>query len=417
MSRPSVLHLSTSDILGGSAKSAMKIHRGIQALGLESRMLVGRKSSRLPGVDELSKGFYRLADKGARRINWATGLQYALMPSTGTLLSHPWLQSADVVQIYNTHGEWLSHTILPALTAAKPTVWRLSDMWPATGHCAYAGDCGKWRTGCGGCPDLKAYPGLLWDTTRYLWNQKKRLYARSRIHIVAPSRWILEVAEQSPLLAPFPKSLIPNGLDTSLYRPMGRAESRRLLGIQEDRKALLFVANNALDPIKGGDLFAAAVNALWDAGRRDLMVLAVGANGEAFAKGIKAPVWAAGSVTDEGRMASIYSAADAYVHCALKENLPNTVLEAMACGTPVAAFDAGGVSQAVLHGETGLLAALGDVADLAKRLEALLEEETSLRLGGNCLELIRRDYTLEGQAKAFADLYRSLAAEAAAGAA
>ena len=406
----SVLHLSTTDIRGGSAKSAQKIHEGIRALGLESRMLVGRKHGSDPEVDVLSKGMLRLADEVALKATSLLSLQYAFVPSTPTLLRHPWFRAADVVQIYNTHGNWFAHSVLPRLTAEKPTVWRLSDMWPMTGHCAYAGTCENWKTGCGSCPDLKTYPALRRDTTRQLWERKRRLYGRSRLRIVAPSRWILDLAERSPLLAPFPKQLIPNGIDTQAFRPLDRAACRARLGIPADRKTLLFLASDVADRNKGTDLFLEAVNALWDAGRRDILVLAAGRNAASLAARGKAPFWSREHVADSATLADIYNSADVYAHAATRENLPNSLLEALACGTPAAAFDSGGVAEVVRPGSTGLLVPGGDVAAFRDGLDRLIGADAGATASGDaCRDLILRDYTLEGQARTFADLYASLA--------
>src|SRR4051794_6328025 len=133
-------------------------------------MLVGTKASDDPDVDTVhGGGARRLADRVADEAGARLGLQYLWYPSMARVLRHPWLRDADVVQLYNTHGGYFSHRLLPTLAARAPVVWRLSDMWALTGHCAYAGPCERWREGCGACPDLAAYPPLPRDTTALLW--------------------------------------------------------------------------------------------------------------------------------------------------------------------------------------------------------------------------------------------------------
>ncbi len=220
MSAPlNILSFSTSDIEGGSARSANRIQTRVRALGHTSRMLVGRKSGDDADVEVVhgpslaAKAVDRLAD----RITGALALQYEYYPSTHRVLRHPWLAQADVVQLYNTHSGYLSQRIIPHLARRAPVVWRLSDQWMFTGHCAYSDACERWRTGCGRCPDLATYPGLPFDTTALLWRQKRARYARSDIAVVAPSRWIFDLARQSPLLEGKPLHLIRNGVDRARF--------------------------------------------------------------------------------------------------------------------------------------------------------------------------------------------------------
>ena len=122
------------------------------------------------------------------------------------------------MQLYNTHGSYFSHTALPLLSRLRPVVWRLSDMWAFTGHVAYSYDCERWRHGCGSCPYLGEYPALSRDTTAALWRWKNAVYKRSKLTIVAPSRWIERLASESPLLSRFPIVRIPNGIDLERFR-------------------------------------------------------------------------------------------------------------------------------------------------------------------------------------------------------
>src|SRR5260221_10261991 len=140
-------------------------------------------------------------------------LQYLFYPSSLALPVHPWLQEADIVQLYNTHGGYFSHTILPLLSRMRPIVWRLSYMWAFTGHCSYSYDCERWRTGCGACPLLDEYPALKRDTTAFLWKAKRVLYRHSRMNIVVTSRWMAKLVHESRLLGHFPEFNTPNGID------------------------------------------------------------------------------------------------------------------------------------------------------------------------------------------------------------
>lgn len=410
MSAPmNILSFSTSDIEGGSARSANRIHSRLRTMGNTSRMLVGRKSGNDPDVDVVHGPSLaaKAADRLADRITGALALQYEYYPSTGRVLRHPWLAAADIVQLYNTHGGYLSQRIIPHLSRRAPIVWRLSDQWMFTGHCAYSGACERWRIGCGRCPDLKTYASLPFDTTALLWRQKKALYARSDIAVVAPSRWIHDLARQSPLLADKPLHLIRNGVDRSRFSPIPRAQALAELGLPPDTRLILFTAHVLDDnPRKGSPLFIEALRRLPPQADHVHVGLA-GVGGEKMAAQIALPTNRFGFTHDSRRLALIYSAASLLVAPSVVENLPNTVLEAMACGCPVVACDAGGMGDAVRHMQTGYLARPGDAGDIAAGI-AMVTGDPALqrRLSENAFALIEQDFNAEREAESFVALYR-----------
>ncbi len=407
----SVLHLSASDNFGGSGRSANRVHVGLKRLGVRSRMLVGWKVTKDPQV-RLIDGRGWLLNRAIGRTVDRLGLQSLFYPSSMALPLHPWFRQADVVQLYNLHGGFFSPTALPWLSRFRPVVWRLSDMWPLTGHCAYSFACERWKTGCGACPILSDYPSLPWDTTALLWRTKRWVYARSRLTIVSPSRWLASVASASPLLQHYPIHVIPNGLDTTVFRPISRPAAREVLGIDPERQVILFSAKSLADRRKGGTLLREALARLTTHGRANVVLLLVGE---------EASDWQAPEVFETRRvshtrsdelLAVIYSAADLFVLPTLADNLPNGVIESMACGTPVVSFNVGGVPDAVRHMDTGYLAVPGDAADLAHGIQVLLEDPQRLRqMQGTCRKVVECEYTLELQAKRFLELYQNLLAQ------
>jgi len=406
-----VLHISTADQLGGSARSAWKIHTGLRALGATSRMLVRIRDSADPDVAAISHGALKLADRAANKLTGMLGLQYCYFPSTALLHRHRWFREADVVQCYNLHGGYFSFRALPRLSRLKPLVWRLSDMWPMTGHCSFPGDCERWRTGCGQCPDLPQYPGLPFDTSALLFRLKQGAYARSRLHIVAPSSWIGEQAQRSPLLGQFPLHTIPNGIDPVVFTPRDRAACRRELGIPTDRFMVLVLAHDFRRGTRKGLEFA--LDHVWqspDMQERQAGLMLVGKGAATAEPGLPGLVWRHDLVSDDRRLATIYAAADLYLHPAVFENLPNTIIEAMACGTPAVAFDTGGVKDVVHHRRTGYLARYRDGSDLLAGVLGAIAAPAELaawRQAG--LELIAARFTHQAQAAAFLALYQELA--------
>jgi glycosyltransferase involved in cell wall biosynthesis len=401
-----ILGFSTSDSEGGSARSARRIHRSLRALGHQSRLLVGSRVEDDTDVDTThGGGVGRLADRIAEELTGRVGLQYQFYPSSRRVLAHPWLNDADAIQIYNTHGGYLTHRLLPRLAARAPVVWRLSDMWPVTGHCVYSGECQRWRTGCGQCPDLASFAPLPFDFTAPLWRQKRRLYATARPTIVAPSRWIEQVARQSPLLRGCDVHHVPNGVDLETYRPIPRAAARQVLGLDPEAHIVLFTAH-AIDhnPRKGDRQAIEALSRL--AGTPGLTVLLLGVGGEAFAAAVPQPCVRLGFVRDERLLAAVYSAADLLLAPARVENLPNSLLEAMACGCPVVAFDVGGVSDAVTHLETGYLVPPGEVEGLVQGLRlGIGDDAVRERWRAAARQRIVRDFDAKIEASRFATIY------------
>jgi glycosyltransferase involved in cell wall biosynthesis len=402
----SVLHFSTADNEGGSGRSAYRIHDGLRQLGHSSRMLVGVKVTHDPDVDTVHAGSTgRLKDRAADELTRRLGLQYQIVPSSRRVLSHPWLAEADIIQLYNLHGGYFSPRNLPLLSRRAPLVWRLSDMWAVTGHCAYSGSCERWTHGCGHCPDLATYPGISLDTTAWLWRQKQRAYRRCDITIVAPSSWTESIAKRSPLFEGFGVRRIANGVDTAVFKPRERYLARAFLSLDPKPKAILFVAHGLDDnPRKGGEYVIEALRRL--APIQDTVLLLAGMGGQSWDASVPLSVHKLGYLNDDRLMAAAYASSDLIVAPSVLENLPNTVLEAMACGVPAVAFDTGGMADAVRHMETGYLAPMGDVDALVDGIrQVLCDERLRERLGRKSVELVRAAFSKQRQALAFAELY------------
>jgi glycosyltransferase involved in cell wall biosynthesis len=401
----SVLHINESDVSGGAARSAYRIHDGLRAAGHRSRMLVGRKLSGDADVRRLKRSaVWRALDRPFGAVTDALDLQYVFYPSSFGVVRDPWFRDAAVVQLYNTHGSYFSHTALPLLSARKPVVWRLSDMWPFTGHVAYSYDCERWRDGCGSCPYLREYPPLKRDTTALLWRIKRWTYARSRLTVVAPSTWLERLARESPLLGRFPVHRIPNGIELDRWQAVPKDAARARLGVPLDRPLVLYSAARMDDRRKGAGVLADALQALDGV---DFDVLVMGEEAPPLAR----TTHELGFLTDDERIALAYASADVFVLPTLAENLPNVALEAIACGTPVVAFDVGGVSDVVRHGETGWLVRETTPAALADGIRTLLADaDLRARLARAGRDLVEREFPAELEVRRFAELYAELAA-------
>ena len=405
----SILHFSTSDTIGGSARSAYRIHTGLRAAGHQSRMLVGIKNSYDSDVATVQSGpISQIADRLVNKVSDVFGLQYQFLPSSLVVHNHPWVEEADIIQLYNIHGGYLSISLIARLAELKPVVWRLSDLWPMTGHCAYPGNCERWRTGCGKCPDLESYPAIKIDSTAYLFKKKDEVYRQNTLNIIAPSSWMERCAKESPLFARFPVTRIYNGLDSKTFRPIDRGEARRNLGLDRTKRIVLFVAhildNNTR---KGADILIEAINKVENPERCLLML--VGQGGQMLVEKTSIDIQLMGFVSDPKELAIMYSAADIVAIPSVVENLPNVLIEALACGRAVIASDAGGISDGIRHMETGYLAKLGDVSDFTNGLRLVMNDETvQQKMEAAARSLFEDHFTNEKELSKIIDLYRNI---------
>ena len=400
----------------GAAKAALRLHDAQIQLGHTSQMLVGAKLSERAEIEMLprrdtpwQRRLYRIVNKVEKR----TGLQYLWQPWRKQFLTHRFSRQADVINLHNIHSGYFSHRILPQLSRMVPIVWTFHDFWPITGHCSfpYLLDCDRWKTGCGNCPSLSDYPPLDVDTTARLWRIKSRIYQDSEFTVVTPSQWMAEIVRQSPLLKKSEVLSIPHGLDTDVFIPSSKAGARKSLGLPEDARIVLFSAFDAFQTRKGGKYLFDSMQRLFDEGKTDLLLLMMGNERSDLGGEYSFPVHPLGLVRDESAMAEAYSAADLYAGPSLAETFGLVYIEAMACGTPVIAFDCTAVSEVIRHMETGYLARPKDLDDLTHGLRLLLDDcELRQRMSRQSRDLVLREFTLERQAQRHIELYENVIA-------
>jgi glycosyltransferase involved in cell wall biosynthesis len=318
------------------------------------------------------------------------------------------LPDADIVSLNWVSGFWDYRLISRLSRKCKVAVWRLSDMNPFTGGCLYDNNCGRFIENCGLCPCLKS--SKTDDPSRRSIGMKKKIIEslpEGFLHIVAQSRWIEDQIKASYVFGGLPIARIPNGVNVEQLKPRDPLKARKEFGIHPEHAVIMFVAQSLSNPRKGGVYFKEALNRMAANSTRPITVLALGRDALPPIKDIC--IVQVQHVTDEARLSLCYSAADVYVITSLQDNLPNTVLEAMACGTPVVGFDVGGIPDMVINGETGFLVPVKDTILLAQRIKEIIsnsELRTCFSLKGR--EHIIEDFSLEKQTKAYIDLYRNL---------
>ena len=414
-----ITQVSTNDISGGAARAAYRLHTGLRRLGHDSQMLVAHKASEDPNViafqasrDLLSRIRRRLRSRYLER-NWK-GL--APRPTGATFFSDdrsPYgaemaeqMPPCDVLQLHWI-SEWVDYgRFFRRVPRELPIVWTMHDMNPFTGGCHYCGDCEKFRASCGACPELLSTVQA--DFSYESWRRKQQAFSDREgcgIQIVTPSQWLAEQARSSGLLRGMRIEVIPNGVDTEIFQPRDRKAAREKFGIDPAAKVALFVAEWATEKRKGLELFVEAVRRMRKGPEFCLAAIGRGLPNEL--EGVRSV--AIEHVGDEETMSMVYSLADVFVIPSLQDNLPNTSLEALACGVPAVAFSVGGLVDVVRPGKTGALVTPGDVDGLGEAIAGLLSnDEERKKMAAECRRVAVEEYALEVQARRYVALYESM---------
>ena len=253
------------------------------------------------------------------------------------------------------------------------------------------------------------YPPLLVDTTAFLWKRKQKVYARSNLVLVTPSKWLLKIVKESPLLGKFPSHHIPYGVDLEIFRPLEKEAARKNLNLPKELPLILFGAAELDDHRKGNRFFFEATQLLIQNGKHDfgVMTFGIGAKSLPFPSQIKH--FSFGHVADETKLAEIYSAATIFASPTLADNLPNTLIESLACGVPSVAFNSGGVNEVVSHLKTGYVATHRDSQDFARGIELILgDAKLRLEMAKKAREKAVAEFSLELQATRYLELYRGV---------
>jgi len=406
-----VLHLISGTLKGGAARGGAWLHLGLRDAGVDSRMLVSRMDVDYPstrsvlskgGVGEAQYYAHVLSELWPRAFYWK---HRRCIFSSGIfgfsqIERHPWFQEADVI-----HLHWINLGMLSLKQIArinKPIVWTLRDMWPMTGGCHYAMGCQRYHETCGRCPML----GSLTENDLSRWNhrRKQRLFGDKKIHWVALSHWLARCAQDSSILKGQDIQVIPNGIEPKIFYPVDKKEARRQLGWPLEDKVILTGAVRLNFLWKGIDLF-------FDAYRSYLATtpLAVFGDTHRLLPEYRALIqYDLGQINDEHLLRLVYSAADVFVVSSIEEAFGKTLIEAMACGTPVVCFDAAGPADIVDHRENGYRARSYDTKDLARGIEWVLSCDQPAALSARARQKVEEQFFISKIVNEYREVYARL---------
>lgn len=404
-----VLHLWRSESAsmgGGGAGSMFRIHSNLRMAGIDSKILCEIKTSTSPHVTVIQT--WPRLERKIKQVTSKLGLNDIHRVSSFRIKQHKSYLEADILNFHGIHSEFINYLALPFLTKNKPAVFTLRDMWCLTGHCAVTLDCIRWKIGCGNCPYLDTYPPVRRDSTRIEWKLKNWSYRHSNLTIVALSEWLAEQAKQS-MLNRFPIYHIPNGVNTDSFKPLDPDRCRYNLGIPRRKKVLFFASTHVNNLGKGGDILLEVLQKLPKSLKDDIILLIMGKNSDTLTKALDIQSVKLGYVSNDLLKASAYSAADLYVSPTRGESFGQTILESLACGTPVVSFNLGPIPELVRPEITGYLAEPEKPNDFAKGIVQLLEDKPLLnRMGELGRSIAVKEYSSDLEVQRYIQLYQQL---------
>lgn len=407
-----ILIVNLSDTDGGAARAAYRLHKALLTESVNSKMLVQNKftddftvlgpvlkiekeiNNLRPGFDRLPVRFYK------NRIN--------------TVFSPSWLPFSRVVTKINNmnpdivHLHWICDGMIRIEDLVKikaQIVWSLHDNWAFTGGCHVKWSCEKYKEKCGACPQLSSNKED--DLSRKIWKRKHKAYSGiSNLTIVALSQWMVNCAKESSLLFDKEIKYLPNPIFTDLFKPFNKKKAKELWNLSNEKKIILFGAKNALVDInKGFKEFNEALKNIKD---QDIEIVVFGSSGLKDSEQSVVKTHYLGDLSDDISLITLYNAADLLVVPSLQENLSNSIMEALSCSTPVAAFNIGGNSDMIEHQKNGYLAKPLDAIDLANGIEWILNSPDYEKFCTNAREKILREFDRRVVVKKYIELYKEI---------
>lgn len=411
-----VLHISTHDIIGGAAIAAYRLHQGLRHIGINSAMLVNHRYSNDRFVHNIHKNVGRIKSLQIQLASYMDKqplYRRHIFPSTNWSLNwfpSPILSAIKRLQPNIVHLHWVGDGFLPIRILkhiSTPIIWTFHDMWAMTGGCHYTAGCERFMSGCGLCPQLGSKRER--DSTSRIFDLKKAQWHTIPFTIITPSHWLADCTRKSPLFHHKIIEVIPNGVDIHTYYPRNKETLRPFLGLPVNKRLILFGAQTGTgEKRKGFHHLLSALQHLRHIENLELVILGTEDNSN---NSYPLPTHFMGALRDQLSLSLIYAAVDVFVAPSEQDNLPNTLLEAMACGIPVVAFDIGGMADVITHQETGYLATPFSTEDLADGILWVLNHPQYEHLAAQNRARIVARHDIIDIAKRYAQRYQTLVAQ------
>ncbi len=427
--------LSTFDNFGGAAIAASRLNKSLNNNGLSSNMLVQDKKGNLPNIESIAQNWFqkklallRFAHDRYQFAFYEKNREVRFIFSQAKIgvdiHNHSLIQHGDIIHLHWINFGFLSLNSLEKLFKTnKPIVWTLHDMWAFTGGCHYARECTNYERNCGNCIQFLKNPSEN-DLSHQVWERKKEIFSNTNLTIVTCSEWLAQKALESSLLKDKTIISIPNPIDTEVFRPIEKSLARDYFKLSPNKKYILFGAVKISDERKGFAYFAEALS-MFDVRcsmfgfeeqrtsniknrTSNIEILIFGQAQASDFEGLPFKVNILGKLSDLETIATAYSAATVFVSPSIEDNLPNTIMESMACGTPVVGFDVGGIPEMIDHKKCGYLANYKSAEDLAKGIFWTLFEADYQAITNNSRQKVLDNYAENVVAEKYKRVYESI---------
>jgi glycosyltransferase involved in cell wall biosynthesis len=414
-----VLIVNTSERTGGAAVAASRLMEALNNNGVKAKMLVRDKETdrltvaAVPGQKWMQ--FYFLWERFVVWLRLYFNRKHLFevdIANCGADVTQlPEFQEADVVHLHWINQGMLSlKGIRKILNTGKPVVWTMHDIWPATAICHLTLDCRNFETQCAHCRLLPGN-GSTNDLSTQIWKRKQQMLNDRQITFVTCSQWLAGEAQKSALLKGQRVVSIPNPIDTHIYTPKDKQQARQRVGLPTEGRIILFASQRVTNRNKGMGYLLEACRLLaeqYPEKKEDITVAILGGHAEEIEGQLPFRTCPLGYVNDEQRIVDIYNAADVFVLPSLSENLPNTIMEAMACGVPSVGFRIGGIPEEIDHQQNGYVADYCSSEDLARGIWWTLYEADHEAVRKACLQKVAHNYSQQSVANHYLEVYESL---------
>lgn len=423
--------LSTFDNFGGAAIAASRLNKSLDDNGLSSKMLVQDKKGNLVNIESIAQNWFQ---KKLALLRFALDrYQFAFYEKNKEVRfifsqakigidvhNHQLIQKSDIIHLHWINFGFLSLNSLEKLfNTKKPIVWTLHDMWAFTGGCHYARECTNYEKNCGNCVQFLKNPSEN-DLSHQVWRRKMEIFSNANITVVTCSEWLAQKARESSLLKDKTIISIPNPIDTDVFRPIEKSVAREYFKLSPDKKYILFGAVKISDERKGFAYFTEALS-IFDVRlsnfekianikhrKSEIEIIIFGQAQASDFEGLPFKVNLLGKLSDVETIAKAYSAASVFVSPSIEDNLPNTIMESLACGTPVVGFEVGGIPEMIDHKTNGYLGQYKSAEDLARGIFWILFEADYQKLITHSRQKVLDNYAENVVAEKYKKVYQSL---------
>jgi len=407
-----VLFINTFCDRGGAAIVAQRLRTVLQnQFGVECFFLAVYGDTTEKNTIAIRNPVTEFLEKSIDRITNQIGLQYQFFPfSSAAILKKIKALNPDVISLHNTHGGYFETALLKRISKLASVVWTLHDMWSFTGNAAHTFGDTSWKSMTNAPHLTRIYPAIGVNTGSFLLRQKREIYGKSDLAIVTPSRWLYDLARQSPVFEGKEILQINNGVDLGVFFKRDKATIRKSLGIAQEAKVLMFSADQLTGNLwKGGEDLIQVLRFINEKTDSPIHLLITGLGSLEAVQGMNNfVIHQKGYVKDPDTMARYFSASDIFIYPTRADNLSNVLIEAIACGTPCVSFDIGGCSEIIQDDFTGKIIPPSGIMTMAMATLELLDRPTQLEsFGRNAVDHARRNFSLEEMGHRYYSVFKS----------